>query len=212
MKEVIRRQKESAEFSALLEDVSARLGKPLSHGDMETLLYLYDTADIHATVIIMAVGYAVSRSKYSMRYIEKVLLGWLDEGIATVDAADEHLRLLEQTDLAADKVRRLLGKAKELNTSQRQMAHTWVYVWGFADDMIALALDKAKEKAVSVMPYAHRILAGWHEDNITDVATATQQTEKTTIARRGETEKTSLDTKGYESMLEDYVPTMPRKE
>lgn len=213
MKEVIQRQAECAEFSALLEDVSARLGKPLSHGDMETLLYLYDTADINATVIIMAVGYAVSRSKYSMRYIEKVLLGWQDDGIATIAAADEHLRLLEQTDIAAKKVRKLLGKEKELNASQRQMAHTWVYVWGFSDEMIAFALETAKEKATSVIPYANRILAGWHADNLATVDAVKQANENTSpVARRGKTEKTSLDVKGFESMLEDYVPTIPRKE
>ncbi len=213
MKDVIRRQQENAEFSALLEDVSARLGKPLSHGDCETLLYLYDTAGINATVIIMAVGYAVSRAKYSLRYIEKVLLSWQDEGIATVDAADEHLRLLEQTDIAAETVRALLGRARELDARQRQMAHTWVYVWQFSDEMITLALEKAKAKAGAVMPYAHKILAGWYEDNITDVAAANKETEgKTPAARRGKTEQSSLDVKGYETMLEDYVPTIPRKE
>ncbi len=213
MQEVIRRQKECKEFSALLEDVSARLGKPLSHGDCETLLYLYDTAGMNATVIIMAVGYAVSRNKYSMRYIEKVLLGWQDEGITTIDAADEHLRLLEQTDIAAEKVRTLLGRAKELDARQRQMAHTWVFIWQFSDEMIALALEKAKTKAGAVIPYAHKVLAGWYEENITDVAAANKETEsKAPAARRGKTEATSLDVKGYESLLEDYVPTIPRKE
>lgn len=213
MKEVIRRQQESGEFSALLEDVSARLGKLLSHGDMETLLYLYDTAGIDANIIIMAVGYAVSRSRCNMRYIETVLLSWLDDGITTVDAADEHLRFLEQADAAAEKVRALLGRARELDSRQRRMAHTWVYVWQFSDEMITLALEQAKQKAGTVIPYAHKILEGWHADNITTVAAATQQSEsKTPAARRGKTERSSLDVAGYETMLENYVPTIPRKE
>ena len=208
MKEVIRRQKESRQFSALLEDVSARLGKPLSHGDMETLLYLFDTAGIDATIIIMAVGYAVSRSKYSMRYIETVLLGWQDEGITTVAAVDEHLYFLEQADAAAKKVRTLLGRARELDSRQKKMVHTWVYVWQFSDEMIALALKQAQKKAGAVIPYAHKILAGWHEDGITDVAAAEQKNN----AGKGQTEASSLDVQGFESMLEDYVPTIPRKE
>lgn len=44
MKEVLARQKESPDFSYLLEAASARLGKAISPGDMETLLYLFDTA------------------------------------------------------------------------------------------------------------------------------------------------------------------------
>lgn len=215
MQDVIRRQKTSGEFSSLLEDVSARLGKPLSHTDCTTLLYLYDTAGINANVIIMAVGYAVSRGKYGLRYIETTLLNWQDEGITTVAAVDEHLRFLEQTDLADQKVSALLGTAKELTAAQRKMAYTWVYVWRFSDEMIALALEtaKAKAKASAVVAYANKILAGWHTDNITDVDTAKKQAgENTPAAKRGKTEKSSLDVQGYESMLEDYVPTIPRKE
>lgn len=208
MKEVIRRQKESGEFSALLEDVSARLGKPLSHGDMETLLYLFDTAGIDATVIVMAVGYAVSRSKYSMRYIETVLLGWQDSGITGMQAVDEHLRFLEQADAAADKVCAILGRARELTGAQKKIVHTWIYVWEFSDDMITLALDQAKKKARDVIPYADKILQSWHADGVTDVAAATQSKGN----GKGQTVTSSLDVQEYESMLEDYVPTIPRKE
>ncbi len=215
MKDVIRRQKECAEFSSLLEDVSARLGKPLSHGDCETLLYLYDTAGIDATLIIMAVGYAVSREKYGLRYIEKTLLNWQDEGITTIEAADMHLCYLEQLDTAAEKVRAILGRAKELTGKEKQMVHTWIYVWAFSDAMITLALEKAtaKVKANTVIPYAHRILEGWNADGITSVAAAEKQAkDNTPAAKRGQTEQSSLDVKGYESMLEDYVPPIPRKE
>jgi len=216
MKEVIRREKECKEFSALLEDVSARLGKPLSQGDMETLLYLFDTAGIDATVITMAVGYAVSRSKYSVRYIETVLLGWVDSGITTVAAADEHLRFLEKANAAADKVRTLLGQAKELNSRQREMAYTWIYTWHFSDEVIRFALQIAAERTGTVIPYADKILANWFRLGITDVEAAKKEVEKAPPAKRGrrkgKTEKTSLDTQGFETMLEDYVPPIPRKE
>lgn len=214
MKEVIRKQTECPEFSALLETISARLGKPLSHTDMETLLYLYDTADIDGSVILMGVGYAVSRGKFGMRYIETVLLNWQDNGITSVDAAEEHLQFLEKKDRAADKVRAMLGRTRELDARQRQMAYTWVYEWNFSDEMIRLALDKAQEKSGSVIPYAHKILAGWFDEGVTDAkAVQTIAADKTPAARRkGKTEETSLDLQGYESMLEDYVPPIPRKE
>ncbi len=214
MKEVIRRQKDCPEFSALLEAVSARLGKPLSHGDMETLLYLYDTAGINGSVILMGVGYAVSRQKYSMRYIEEVLLRWQDNGITTVDAVDEHLRFLEKVNTAADKVRTILGQAKELSSRQREMAYTWIYTWHFSEDVIRFALQIASERTNTVIPYADKILAGWFQLGITDVAAAKKEIEKKPPAKRrkGQTEKTSLDIEGFETMLEDYVPPIPRKE
>ena len=54
MQDVIKKQQADGEFSQLLHDASARFGRPISHGDMETLLYLYDTAGMPASVILMA--------------------------------------------------------------------------------------------------------------------------------------------------------------
>lgn len=63
MKEVIARQKSSPDFAYLLDTASARLGKAITNGDMETLLYLYDTAGLPAEVILMVIEYAVGRGE-----------------------------------------------------------------------------------------------------------------------------------------------------
>lgn len=217
MKEVIRRQKESPEFASLLQTVSARFGRPITHENMETLLYLYDTAGVPAAVILMAVGYAVSRGKVNMRYIEKVALSWLDDGITTVAAAEEHLLLMKQMDDAAERVRRLTGKARELTFQQRGMAHTWLYVWNMSDELVRLALEQAAKTTRPLIPYANAVLSGWHEDGVTDPTAAAASLEKKTPAetrrqkRRASTEPSSLDLPAYEGMLEDYVPTLPSK-
>lgn len=219
MKDVIRRQKESREFASLLSDVSVRLGRPITHGNMETLLYLYDTAGIPAAVIMMVVAYAVARGKGNMRYIEKVALNWADEGIVTLAAAEEHLLFMEQLDDAATRVQKLTGKARELTFQQKGLAHTWLYVWHLPEELIALALEQAAKTTKPLIPYANAILAGWHEEGITDPVAAAKTFEKQTAAgkrrqkRRDENEKSSLDLKSYEEMLGDYVPTLTtRKE
>ncbi len=211
--EVVAKQKSSPEFSGLLDTVSVHLGKPLSHGDTETLLYLYDTAGIPAAVILMAVDYAVSRNTYGMRYIEKVLLGWLDDGITTLAAAEEHLQMLERTDIAADKVKAMLGRARDLDYRSRQMAYTWVYTWGFSDELIRLALNKAANTAKSPIPYADTILASWHAADIHDAVAAARdlENEPKKKKRNRKTENSSLDLQSYESMLENYIPALPQK-
>lgn len=211
MKDVISKQKADGEFSQLLHDASVRFGKPISHGDMETLLYLYDTAGMPASVIVMAIGYAVSRGSANMRYVEKVVLGWQDSGITTFAAAEENLRLLEEMDADALKVQQMTGKARALDYRLRGMAHTWLHIWKFPEDVIRLALDEAAKTTKSQIPYANSILAGWYEQGITDTATAAATFTKQTPAarRRGQQEQTSLDLPAYEKMLEDYVPSMP---
>lgn len=213
MREVIRRQQESAEFSNLLQDVSARFGRPISHGDMETLLYLYDTAGIPAAVILMVVGYAVSRGKINMRYVETTALGWQDSGITTFAAAEEHLLLLQQMDAAAERVQKMTGKARALDYRQRGMAHTWLHVWNFSEEVIQLAINEAAKTTKPLIPYANSILNRWYEEGVRDAAAAAATLRQTPAdKRRGQTEQTSLDLPEYEKMLETYVPTLPKKQ
>lgn len=210
MKDVIQKQQADGEFSQLLHDASARFGRPISHGDMETLLYLYDTAGMPASVILMAIGYAVSRGSGNMRYVEKVVLGWQDSGITTFAAAEENLRLLEEMDAAALKVQQMTGKARALDYRQRGMAHTWIHIWNMPDEVIRLALEQAAKTTKPQVPYANSILAGWYEAGVRDITAAAATFEKNTVAkRRGKQEKTSLDLPAYEKMLEDYVPSLP---
>lgn len=211
MKEVVARQKKDREFAQLLQDACARFGRPITNGDMETLLYLYDTAGMPASVILMAIGYAVGRGSANMRYVETTVLNWQDSGIHTFAAAEEHLRLLEEMDRAAKHVQQLSGRARALDYRQSGMAHTWIYVWHFSDDIIRLALQTAAETTKPLIPYANAILAGWAENEIHDVdkAAATLQKQKPAARRRGQQEKTSLDLPAYEKMLETYVPTLP---
>ena len=213
MADVLRRQKESAEFSSLLQDVSARLGKPITQGNMETLLYLYDTAGIPAQVIMLVVAYAVSRGKLNMRYIETTALGWLEDGITTVAAAEEHLALLEQMDDAAAKVRAWAQMKRELDFRQRGMAHTWIYVWKQSEDLIKVALQFAASTTKPLIPYANAILGRWHDEGVVDAVAAMNSLQKQTPAakRAAGMEKSSLDIQSYEDMLADYVPRIPAK-
>ncbi len=212
MKDVIARQKKDPEFSQLLHDACARFGRPINNGDMETLLYLYETAGMPASVIQMAIGYAVGRGSANMRYVEKTVLGWQDSGITTFTAAEEHLRLLEEMDEAARRVQHLTGKARALDYRQRGMAHTWIYVWKFSDALIQLALAEAQRTTKPLIPYTNAILTHWMEEGITDPVQAAATLEKQTPAsrKRGQQEKSSLDLPTYEKMLETYVPSLPK--
>ena len=100
MQDVVRRQKDDAEFAYLLETASARLGRAITNGDMETLLYLYETAGLPAEVILMVIVYTVSMGKGHMRYIEKTALSWADNGIDTIDKAEQYLCRLDRRDQA----------------------------------------------------------------------------------------------------------------
>lgn len=206
MKEVIARQKESSEFAYLLETASARLGRPVSQGDMETLLYLYDTAGLPVEVIMMVIEYAISEGKYHMRYIEKVALDWADRGITTISAAEEYLCALDRRRQAWNKVSTALGLAQSPTIAESDAAERWIYDWKTNEDLLRLAYQKClKATGKFKYSYINKILERWRLDGIDTVEKAASENEPS--KRKGaEKKKTSFDLDEYEKAVNDFTP------
>ena len=204
MTEVIARQKNSPEFAYLLDTTSARLGRPISHGDMETLLYLYDTAGLPAEVILMVVAYAVASGKTNMRYVEKVALDWADKGITTMEAAEERLCHLERSRRAWERVHTLLDlSVKNPTAAQLNTAEKWIFEWGMPDELIVQAFAQCREKTGGFQcNYMNKILEHWHTDGV-DTLEKAQATGNRKKAAKGES---SLDLEAYERQVESFVP------
>jgi len=217
MKEVLARKASSPEFSYLVDNVSSRLGKPLSPGDASTLLYLYDTAGLPAEVVLMAVGFAVGRGKSNMRYIESMCIDWSDRGIDTIAAVDDHICEMEHTAAAWDRVSALLGIVKSPTVSDRAAAVRWVYDWKTDDDMIKLAYEicvKSTGKYSSA--YTDKILGRWFSEGIdtaekamNDVAGSKSGGKKGRTSQGGKSKpaaEPSFDLNAYSEMLQKYNP------
>ena len=204
MTEVIARQKNSPEFAYLLDTTSARLGRPISHGDMETLLYLYDTAGLPAEVILMVVAYAVASGKANMRYVEKVALDWVDKGITTMEAAEERLCHLERSRRAWERVHTLLDLSVEHPTAaQLNAAERWIFEWSMPDELIAQAFAQCREKTGGFQcNYMNKILEHWHIDGV-DTLEKAQAAGKGKKAAKAES---SLDLEAYERQVAGFVP------
>lgn len=207
MPQVIARREESTEFSYLLDAVSARLGRPLSPGDMETLLYLFDTAGLPAEVVLMAVGYAASAERCSMRYIEKIALDWADEGIVTMAQAEEHLCQLERQQSALIHLTEVCGLDKQpRGVVARDAAVKWIYEWKMSDDVLRLAYDVCYKKTGKFEArYMDRVLENWHEQGA-DTA------EKVEALSNPKETSANEDIASYDELVARYIPVYKKKE
>lgn len=205
--EVVKYQQEHREFTAFLQEVSARLGRTLNHGDNATLLYLITTAGIPSASVLMAVGYAVSVNKASIRYVESLVLGWADEEVVTPEQVDGKIRQLQQAREAAAKVERMLGVTRPLTAAQAQMAVRWLDTWRFSEAMVqhahTLALDSG---AKSVYAYMDKILERWHSEGITKPEAIPAPTAKKKGAASTNPESSSLHNEEFEEQLMKYRP------
>ena len=207
LREVLSYQRQHPEFSALVENVSARLGKPIGHVDTATLLYLRDTVGLPAEVILMEVVYAVSIGKPNMRYIEKIALDWADRELTTLEAVDAHIQYEEACHVAGERVEKWLELPRPLTGSQRQLAYKWLNDWHVREEMVRLADKITREKIKKTsLAYTDRILERWQAEGI-------DTPDKVQVAprRRGgvaatNPEESSLNLEDFEGQLLQYTP------
>ncbi|MBR3779002.1 MAG: DnaD domain protein [Clostridia bacterium] len=211
-KEVVAYQQEHKEFNAFLQEVSARLGRPLNHGDNATLLYLITTAGVPQTSVLLAAAYAVSIGKASMRYIESLVLGWADEDIVTPEQVDLKIRELTETRAAADKVEKILSLVRPLNAAQAKLAHKWLTVWCFSDAMLQHAQTLTLENCDKFSPaYMDKILERWHAEGIHSPDRIEAPKAKKKGPASTNPEQSSLDS-DFEQQLLKYRPKFNKKD
>ena len=207
MTDVIRRQKRDEEFGGLLTEVSARMGRPLSNGDAETLLYLYDTVGMPAAVLLMVVGYAAQAEKVAMRYIEKIALDWADRGILTMEAAEEHLCYLERCEQAIKHVQTVCKLAKPITGAVAlRTVEKWICEWQIADELLLQAYEICLEKTGKFeVRYMDRILDNWHTQGANTAADVAE------LSGKKPTKASAEESTEYEEMVGQYMPVYKKK-
>ena len=153
------------EIKSLLFIAEQYLGKTLSHTEMETITYFYDTLHMSADLIEYLIESCVENGHKSMHYIRKVAFSWVEEGIETVSQAKEQSALYNKncyTVLNAFGIKNRGPAASELTYIKK-----WAEEYAFSPDIIEEACRRTI--AATHQPsfeYADSILTKWHEKNI----------------------------------------------
>ena len=86
-------KKEDADARELVFLAENYFGRPLTAGELGTLLYLHDKLGFSVDLCDYLLEYSVSHNAKNMKYAEAVALAWHAEGITTVEAAREHSKI-----------------------------------------------------------------------------------------------------------------------
>lgn len=188
--EIQRLVREDAQLGALLHEAEAALGKLLTSSDISTLVSLYDWGGVPADVLLTVICYCKSLGKQNLRYIEKVAISWLEQGIDTLEKADAHLREASETDVQTGLVKSAFGiHGRALTAKETAFVRQWFGEYGFDIPLIRLAFERAVDRTGKVsFPYIGKILANWHEKGVRSPEDATRL-EGTRARERAATEK-----------------------
>lgn len=175
------RQSYSAEKIALLTNnddikwamhiVEIYLDRPLKPMDIQLILYLYEELHFSAELIMYLYEYCVSKGKKSASYIEAVALTWAEEGIDTEEKAKEAATIYNDH---YNTVNKAFGLNRTPGQIERQYITKWVEVFGFSDEIIAEACNRAILRTQKPdFKYTDKILETWYKKgakSLSDIA------------------------------------------
>lgn len=172
---------EKSEVSELLFVTEHYLKRPLTPTDIDTILFWYDGLKFSVDLIEYLIEYCIGKGHTSLRYMDKVAMGWQSEGITRVDQAKRTLSAFSQLHFS---VMRALGiSGRNLVASEVSYIDKWSGQLGFTQDIIA---EACRRTIASVhqpsFEYTDSILRRWHKQEVhslNDIARLDSQFQKT---------------------------------
>ena len=141
------------------------LGRTLSATDINTLLYFYDVLGFSTELIVYLIESCVSNNHTSIRYIEKVALGWADQHITTVEEAKQGSPVLGKMYYAVMNAFGITGR--KLVSAEIAYITRWTNEYGFDSDII---LEACKRTMASLhqpnFKYTDSILSDWNKKQV----------------------------------------------
>lgn len=147
----------------LLHAAESYLERMLKPADVQLLFFLHDDLQFSNELILHLYEYCVSRGKKAPSYIQRVALSWHQDGIDTVEKAEE--RSL-QFDSCFTAVNRAFALNRAPGISERRFLNRWS-TFGFSSDLIEEACSRALlSTSHPDFKYADKILERWHQSNV----------------------------------------------
>lgn len=203
MKEVQQIKESDPAVAHVFSEAERLLGKTFTSSDSETIVWLISYAGIAPEVLITVIAYCASINKKSFFYIRKTALEWLENGIDTIEAAEERMRVLEEAKTWEGEVKRVLEiYGRSLVGKEKEFCESW-RLYNISPELIHFAYEKCIEKTAKLsFPYINKILLSWHQKGIKTVAEAAAENKPKT-----EEKKPSFDLDELERrmMLDDSV-------
>lgn len=163
--------REDKRFAGLAAEMEKARGSVLSPSEREILAYLCGSLELTPEYLLVAAAYCRDRGKKKMSYLEKMVAGWLEEGIDTYEKAEVHIRRLTRQEDDEGRIRRLFGlPERALTAREKACINRWCGEYMTPDALIKLAYDRAVEATGKVsFAYIDKVLAAWTAKGITTV-------------------------------------------
>ena len=180
---------------ALIDECQQILGKMFNTSEVKILMGLVDHLELDEEYILVLMHYCNEIEKRSLRYVEKVAISCLDEGITEARVLQETLRAREENRRIENKIRGVFGISnRAFTTKEKGLVANWVGVYGFDFDVITKAYEiTVNATGKASIPYANAILEKWYTEGLSSLEQVDAYLSKTAEEKEGAGQSFELD-------------------
>ena len=161
----IKEFRKNPDISELFFIIETYLKHTLSSTDTIMVLYWLDELHFSTDLVEYLVEYCITKGHSSLRYMNKVALGWADAGIKTVDQAKDDAAAHSQIYYSVMKALGITGR--NLVDSEVSLINKWVGEYGFDIELVKAACSKTISAIQKPsFEYTDSILANWRKKDV----------------------------------------------
>ena len=156
---------EDPDVAELLFIMESYLKHPLSSSEMNTVFFWIDSLHFSRDLVEHLVEHCITNGHSSLRYMDKVAMGWAENGITTVEQAKEHSAIRSKACYAVMKALGISGRS--LIDSEAAYVNKWTKEFGFDLKLI----EEACKRTISAthqpsFEYTDSILTNWKNKDV----------------------------------------------
>ena len=161
----IKEFRKNPDISELFFIIETYLKHTLSSTDTNMVLYWLGELHFSTDLVEYLVEYCITKGHSSLRYMNKVALGWADAGIKTVDQAKDDAAAHSQIYYSVMKALGITGR--NLVDSEVSLINKWVGEYGFDIELVKAACSKTISAIQKPsFEYTDSILANWRKKDV----------------------------------------------
>lgn len=161
----IKEFRKNPDISELFFIIETYLKHTLSSTDTNMVLYWLDELHFSTDLVEYLVEYCITKGHSSLRYMNKVALGWADAGIKTVDQAKDDAAAHSQIYYSVMKALGITGR--NLVDSEVSLINKWVGEYGFDIELVKAACSKTISAIQKPsFEYTDSIIANWKKKDV----------------------------------------------
>ena len=175
---------ENKRTAEIIDSCENIIGKIFTTAETNIVIGLLDHLALSGDYILLLFAYAAAIGKKSVRYIEKLALGFFDRGITEYAELESELEAIAESKEAEKAVRKIFGIGRRaLTEKEAQFIRNWSVKFGYGQDIITRAYEITVNNTKGAsMDYANAVMENWYKSGLTTL----EAVDKSLAARKAE--------------------------